>query len=747
MGRIDKISRRAFLIGSAAIAGGVAFGTYTAAAEDAANPLGPGLGPDSATFNPWVKISPQAITLITPHADIGQGVASAQALLIAEEMDLELDQFVQDFGPPSAVYFNGALAEELAPFRSTDTSPEAEEARAGAFKFLKDNGLQLTGGSSTVTNTYTTLRTAGAVARETLKATAAKRTGIAVTDLRTEAGAVVLPDGTRIPYTELAAEAAEIKPVDTVTLRDPSAWRLIGKPTQRIDIVGKATGTLKFGIDQRVDGMVYAAVRLNPRKGAPLQSFDASKAEKMPGVQKIVKVPSGIAVIATNTWYAIKAAEAVECQWAPAAYPAEQADHWRAIEASFAPEKVDKEWRNDGDVAAALNGAEVIEAEYRCPYAGHQPLEPLNAIALVSDDGIELWGGQQIPRGSQQIAAAITGHKPEQVVLHNQYSGGSFGHRLEFENVRYAVEIANQMRGTPVKLTFSREEDFLQDFPRQIGMARNRGVVKDGKIVAADFHISTTSASRSQFGRMGMQPAGPDNQIPAGLWNMVYGIPNLRVTAYAVEGLSPTSSWRSVGAVTAGFFGECFIDELIHAAGLDPLKARIDMCTVESHRKVLEAVGEMSNWNGPLGNGRGRGVAFVESFSVPVAEIVEVSATEQGIKLEKVWIAAEVGRVVDPINFENLTQGGVIWGLGHAMNCELTYADGAVQQTNFNSHEAMRLYQCPTIEVRGLENGPKIRGIGEPPVPPAAPALANAIFAATGQRLRDMPFNKFINFV
>jgi isoquinoline 1-oxidoreductase subunit beta len=746
MDRIAKFSRRAFLIGSAALAGGVAFGTY-AVAQEAANPLKPELGPNSATFNPWVKISPEKITLITPHADIGQGVVSAQAALIAEEMDLELGQFETAFGPPSAAYYNTALGETFTPFRVTDMSPEAQAAREATNATFKENGWQLTGGSSTVPDSYTKLRVAGAVARETLKAAAAKRSGAAVTDLRTEAGAVILPDGTRIPYTELAAEAAEIEPVVDVTLRDPSQWRLIGKTMKRLDVEAKATGALKFGIDQVVDGMVYASVKLNPRKGAAMLSFDASKAEGMPGVQRILRVTNGIAVVASNSWYAMRAAEAVECQWAPAAYPAEQTEHWTAIEASFTPENVDKEWRKEGDIDAALNGAQVIEAEYRVPYVAHQPLEPLNAIAVVRDDGIELWGGNQMPRFVQQIAASATGHKPEQVVFHNQWAGGSFGHRLEFENIRYAVDIANQMRGTPVKLIFSREEDFLQDFPRQIGMARNRGVVRDGKIVAADFHIATVSVVRSQFGRIPVDLSGPDGEIPAGVWNMTYAIPNFRTTAYAVAGLSPCSSWRSVGASTGGFFGESFIDELIHAAGLDPLKARIDMCNVDYHRKVLEAVGEMSGWNGPLGNGKGHGVAFVESFGTPVAEVVEVSATDKGIRIEKVWIAADVGRVVDPVNFENQAQGAVIWGLGHAMNCELTYADGAVRQRNFNSHEGMRLYQCPTIEVRGLENGPSIRGIGEPPVPPAAPALANAIFAATGQRIREMPFNKFIDFV
>jgi isoquinoline 1-oxidoreductase beta subunit len=749
MGR--RFSRRAFLIGSTAIAGGVVFGGY-AVARDAANPLKQGLGLNAATFNPWVKISPEKITLITPHADVGQGVASAQAILIAEEMDLELGQFETEFGPPSAAYYNAALADGLVPFRVTDNSFAAKFARKTAAAVLKASGQDLTGGSSSVADSYTKLRVAGAVARETLKATAARRSGLPVTALHTEAGAVILPDGKRIAYTDLAAEAAKIDPVTDVTLRKPSQWRLIGKPTQRLDIEAKATGALKFGIDQAVEGMVFATVKLNPHKGAALQSFDASRAEGMPGVKKILKITNGIAVVASNTWYAMKAADAVECQWAAAAYPPDQAEHWAAVEASFTPHNVDKVWRNDGNVDAVLPGAKVVEAKYRAPYVAHQPLEPLNAIAVVRDDGAEIWAGHQIPRAVHSMTARMTKHPPERVVFHNQWSGGSFGHRLEFENIRCAVEIANQMRGTPVKLVFSREEDFLQDFPRQIGMAHNRGAVSNGRIVAADFRVSTVSAVRSQSGRMGrflglVSDIAADVQIPQGVWNMTYAIPNFRTTTYTAAGLSPCSSWRSVGASTGGFFGECFIDELIHAAGLDPLQARIDMCSVDYHRKVLEEVGKMSSWSGPLGNGKGRGVAFVESFGVPVAEVIEVSATDKGIRIDKVWVAADVGRVVDPVNFENLVQGGVVWGLGHAMNCELTYADGAVQQRNFNSHEGMRLYQCPTIEVRGLENGPELRGIGEPPVPPAAPALANAIFAATGKRIREMPFNKFIAFV
>jgi len=529
--------------------------------------------------------------------------------------------------------------------------------------------------------------------------------------------------------------------------RDPSQWRILGKPMTRLDVRSKAMGELKFGIDMKMDGMLFASVKLNPAKGQPLKSYNASKAQSMPGVKKILEIKNGVAVIATNSWYAMKAVEAIDCKWAPSIYPAEQADHWKKLEASFKPEFLGKEWRKIGDINAGLKDGTPVKAEYRAPYVAHQPLEPLNGVAVASDKGLEIWVGHQSPQAVQSIAAAAIGIKPEQVIFHNQWVGGSFGHRLEFENVRVLAEIANQMRGTPIKLVFSREEDFLQDIPRQISVARYTGSVKKGKIVAADLKLVGTAPFKGLLERMGSPSKDPDPQLAAGLWNVYYDIPNFRATSYEAQGLSPCTTWRSVGASTAGFFTESFIDELIYAAGLDPMKARIEMCTVPTYRKLLETVAEMSSWTGPLGKGKGRGVAFVESFGTPTAEVVEVTMTDRGIRIDKVWVAVDVGKVMDPINFENQVQGGVIWGLGHAINCELTYAKGAAQQTNYNHHEAMRLYQCPVIEVRGLENDPKVRGVGEPPVPPAAPALANAIFAATGKRIREMPFNKFIDFV
>ncbi len=747
MSRVGKIARRTFLVGSAAIAGGVAFGYYMYK-RPAKNPLLDDLAAGEAALTPYVMINAEGITLITPRADSGQGVYSVQAAMIAEELDVDLDQVKVDPGPPSPAYYNTALAEEAAPFRPTNEGFTAESARGMMDVLMKFLGMQVTGGSTTVPDGYEKLRIAGAVARETLKAAAAAETGVPVSQLKTERGAVILPDGTARNYVDLAAKAAEIDPVEKVVLRDPSEWRLMGKPMMRHDILAKSTGTLTYGIDAKIDGMVHAAIKLNPRQGGAMISYDDSAALALPGVQKVIPIKGGVGVIASNTWYAIQGAEAVACDWGPAPFPPEQAQHWEALASSFTAEAQDSQQRNDGDVEAALEGAQVIEAEYRAPYLAHAPLEPISAIVQVTDERVDIWTGTQIPRFVQSNVAKMTGLDADNVHVHVMMMGGSFGHRLEDEVVKQATELAIAMKGTPVKLTYSREEDMIHDFARQIAMGRGRGAVKDGKVHAFDLGIAMPSVVVSQLGRQGLNMPGPDTQIVAGAWEQPFAIPNYRVTGYRAPQLAPISSWRSVGASSNGFLHDGFLDELIHAAGADPMVERIRLCWHEPSRKVLQAVKEMSGWDGfEMGENRGRGVAFTLSFGVPVAEVVEVTNTDRGIKIDKVYVAADVGKIVDPINFDNLVKGGVIWGLGHAINCEITYTDGIVDQTNFHVYEGLRMYQSPQIEVQGLENASKIRGIGEPPVPPAAPALANAIFAATGQRLREMPFNKFIDFV
>ncbi|MEM6514202.1 MAG: molybdopterin cofactor-binding domain-containing protein [Pseudomonadota bacterium] len=746
MSRVKTIARRSFLIGSAAIVGGVAFGIYTTR-QPHDNPLLRGLSDDEASFNPWVKISAERITLIAPHTDVGQGARSVQAALIAEELDLDFGQFDVDTGPPAPAYYNAVAATDGAPFRQRDDGFVANTGRGFISTAAKVMGLQITGGSSTVPDSFDKLRTAGAVARETLKIAASRVHKVPVDQLLTESGAVILPDGVAVPYTALAEAAAGTEPVDEVSLRPPSQWRLLGKSMLRSDIPAKSTGTLTFGIDLHRDGMLNATVRFNPRQGGVLNGYNADAAADMPGVKHIVAVSNGVAVVADNTWNAFKAADAINFDWGEAPYPAESADHWAAVEASFSDEFLDREWRHDGDVDDALAAGPVTEAlEYRAPYVAHQPLEPLSALILVTDERADIWVAHQFPRQAQDIVADIVGLKRDDVYLHNQFAGGSFGHRLEFENVRYAAEVGVQLKGTAVKLTFSREEDFAHDFLRQIGISRVRGVVNDKRIEAMDIEVATPSVLASQMARAGLPLAGPDAQIPAGIWDTPYAIPNFRVRAYRVPELAPTSSWRAVGASTGGFFLETAIDDLIHAAGGDPLEERLRLCDDPLACRVLEAVADMSGWGSDTADTVGRGIALVYSFGVYVAEVVEVSNGPRGLSIDKAWVATDVGQVLDPVAFDNQVKGGVIWGLGHAMNCEITFTDGRAEQSNYHQHTGMRMHQCPDIEVRSLGTDSKIRGIGEPTVPPAAAALSNAIFAATGQRLREMPFSKFVRF-
>ncbi|MEM8880514.1 MAG: xanthine dehydrogenase family protein [Pseudomonadota bacterium] len=529
MSALRKIARRTFLIGSVAVAGGVAFGSYQIRRPHD-NPLLDDLPDGAASFNPWVRIDTEAVTLITPHADLGQGVAHMQALLIAEELDLAENGFRTEFGLPAAAYYNRAFGSEAGADLAAVTPLPAAFLENAINTVAKLTGLQGTGGSTSVPDSFDKLREAGAVARETLKAAASAETGIPVPDLRTEAGEVVLPDGTAIPYTALAARAATIAPVTDVRLRDPGAWTMLGRPTHRLDIDAKSRGQQSYGIDLDMPGMVYASVKLSPRRSAVVD-YDAGAAEGRRGVQAIFEIDGGVAVVANNTWRAIEAARAITLTTEPAAYPADQDGHWQVLSESFTDAHLDAVWRDDGDLDAAT-GDTVVTAEYRAPYVAHQPLEPLNAVALVTDSTITIWAAQQMPTLVKQIAAAGTDHDPDQVIFHNQYSGGSFGHRLEMDVVRQAVAIADQMRGTPVKLTYSREEDFAQDYPRGIAMARGHATLEGDRITGVALDIAAPSVIASQAGRSNLPISGPDSQITAGAFNAPYNFDAFRVRGF-----------------------------------------------------------------------------------------------------------------------------------------------------------------------------------------------------------------------
>jgi isoquinoline 1-oxidoreductase beta subunit len=749
MSRLGSYTRRGFLVASVAVAGGVVFGVraYNARLE---NPLTPGLAPGEAALTPYVKITGDGITLITPRAEMGQGIHTTLASLVAEELDVELDQIRIEHGPPSSAYYNGGVVEEGYPFPTTDDGAIAEFARAQRDIPAVLLSYQITGGSTSTHDAYVKMRRAGAVARETLKAAAAGRAGIPAARLTTEAGAVVLPDGTRIAYTDLAVEAAAIDLADAPALRPRSAWRILGKSQDRLDVVDKSTGRAVYASDIRLPGMRFGALQRSPYLGGTLRGFDASAALAMPGVDTVLDVGSGVVAVAADTWTAMRALDAVTFDWTPPTYPADTEGHFDTIGAAFRPEQQDSRQRDDGDVEAALEGAEVIEGEYRAPYLAHATMEPMSAAALMQDGRLRIWAGTQGPTVARREAALAAGIEEDAVTITTTLLGGAFGRRGEMDFVQIAARLAAQMPGTPVLLTYPREEDTSRGPYRPAAIGRFRAVVRDGVPVAVD--IATASPSiMAGIDARGGAPAPipgflPDFTLNQALWDQPYGIANYRVTGYRTAPLLPVGFWRSVGASQNSFFHESMMDELAVAAGRDPVEMRLDLMTDAPSRTVLEAVADMAGWGAPPASGRARGVAFALAFGVPTAQIVEIEETGGGIIVRDVWVAADVGVALDPRNLDAQLISGVNYGLSAAIGEEITLTSGAVDQSNFHDYPVLRMYQAPRIHTRVLENQRHIRGIGEPGTPATAPALANAIFALTGQRLRNLPLGKSVDF-
>ncbi len=742
---MGKILRRTFLIGSAAVAGGVAFGYYQLQ-KPYPNPLSDGLKDGAAALTPYVLIDQAGVTIIAPRAEMGQGVRTTLAALVAEELDVALEDVSVIHGPAAKAYYNAAGFEEAAPFPVTDEGLVAETVREMTHVITKIMGQQSTGGSTTIPDGFEKMRKAGAAARIALVKAAAKKLNMPAARLRTVNGAVAAPDGAVIPYTELAVLARDIEPPRDPALKPQSEWRLLGKSQPKVDMREKCTGAAEYAVDVRLPGMVFATVRANPHLGAGARSFDAAEAEKMPGVQKIVPVDNGFAAIATNSWAAMRAVDAIAADWEPANYPATTAAVRQQLIDAFGDEP-ESQKRDDGDVEAALNQDDIVQAEYFAPYLAHATMEPMSAAALLKDGRLDVWIGTQAPTRCLDEAAAMTGLAEENINIHTTYLGGGFGRRGEVDYLRHAIQLAEAMEGTPVSMIWSREEDMRHDVYRPMAVARFRGAVADGEARAFDLHLSASPCAIDGFARRGMDLNMADPTTIQNAWDNPYTIENYRVSGYRAPVALPLGFWRSVGASQNGFFQECAMDELAHAAGADPVAFRLRSLGHGPSRKVIEKVAEMSGWNGGAPAGRARGIAYYLSFGVPVAEIVEVEMADGRVRITNIWAAADVGIALDPDNVRAQVQSGIIYGLSAAISGEITIEDGKVVQSNFHDYDVMRMYQAPPIEVAVLEHGAKIRGIGEPGLPPAAPALANAIFAATGKRIRSLPLNKSIDFI
>jgi isoquinoline 1-oxidoreductase beta subunit len=480
---------------------------------------------------------------------------------------------------------------------------------------------------------------------------------------------------------------------------------------------------------------------MNPRLGSPMKSIDASAALNMAGVEKVIELEGGFAVVATNTWLAFQAADAVEVEWVAAPYPAEQDAIWTAIEDSFNT-KPNSQLRDDGDADAPITGATEINAEYRMPFLAHSTMEPMNATALFTGDTLEVWCGNQGPTLMRDKCAEAIGLDAEQVTLHTTLMGGGFGRRSEIDFGVLAAKVAKEMPGVPIQLTWTREEDMSHDAFRPAIMGRYKGAVKDGKAVLLDAKVAGPSVTASAMKRlMGFSAAGPDKVHVEGAFDQPYKIPNYRVSGHLTEMDIPLGFWRSVGNSVNAFMHDSFLDELAHAAGADPLEFRLDMMRNEHapSAAVLEAVRDMSGWTGKTPDGIGRGVAFAHSFGTPVAQVIEVIDEDGSIRMNRAWIAADLGTVLDPGNLEAQLYGGMIYGLSAAAFGEITFADGAVEQQNFPDYDALRIHNAPITEVKVMESGGHIGGAGEPGTPPSMSALTNAIFDLTGKRARTLP--------
>ncbi|ESW62576.1 MAG: isoquinoline 1-oxidoreductase subunit beta [Rhodobacter sp. CACIA14H1] len=741
MARLMKIARRGFLFGSVALLGGVAFGWWRYATPHG-NPLQPAEGQTALT--PYVLIDASGVTVIAPRAEMGQGVHTTLAALVAEEMDLDLTQVKVIHGPASAAYYNAAVLGEGIPFAPTDDSWLAETARKAMDIPAKFLGLQITGGSSSIPDAFDKMRLAGSAARAALVEAAARRWNLPAATLATEGGKVIAPDGTTLAYTDLAPDAAGIDLPAEPPLKPRTDWKLLGRTQPRTDMVAKVTGTAQFAIDLRLPDMRFATVRTNPRLGGPMTGYDASAAVTMPGVERIIPLDNGVAVVATNTWTAMQATDAIAFDWGPAPYPATSTEIAETLRAAFTEDRKDSTNRDDGDVDATLSPDD-WQAEYSAPYLAHATMEPMSSAALLKDGKLTVWSGNQLPTQIVAEARALTGLPPEAITVETLLMGGGFGRRAEMDIIRQTISVAKAMEGTPVLLTWSREEDMTHDAYRPAAIARVRAKLDGGTLMAFDFATCSSSVVESQAGRLGYSIPGPDGAIVQGAWEQPYRFANHRVTGYRAPAMVPVGSWRSVGASQNAFFHETAIDELARTAGIDPLEFRLAHIDHDPSRKVLEAVADLSGW-GTTTAGRAKGIAFCMSFGVPVAEVIEVEDTPAGLRLTGAWITADVGTALDPGNIEAQLQGGMIYGLSAAIRGEITFADGMAEQANFWDYEPLRLSQCPPIATRILENLPHIRGIGEPGTPPAAPALGNAIFALTGQRLHDLPFARSMGF-
>jgi isoquinoline 1-oxidoreductase subunit beta len=744
-----KKSRRRFLIAGVLLGGAAYFGyRFLSKRDRLAKPASFKLNEKELALNGWFKITPDnAVTVMAPRQEMGQGIYTALAMLVAEELDADWSKVKVEQAPIDKMYANITMLTDGLPFDDKDKSYTAAIARRVGYSLGDTLGVQATGGSTSVRDGWESMRIAGASAREMLIAAAAKQWQVPASECTTRSGVVShQTSGKQASYGELAAAAAQLPPPLQPTLKDPKNYRLLGKSQARLDIPAKVTGAAEFGLDVRVPNMLYAAIAQCPVFGGTLTSVDDAKAMSMPGVKRVVSLPNAVVVVADSYWRAKKALDVLPIVWSEGANAKLDSV---AIAEQFTRDMQSGKagsYRSEGDALAELGRApKVIEAQYQVPFLAHATMEPINCTARVANGGCEVWISNQAPSLVQWIAGKTAGVDTEKVVVHTPYLGGGFGRRAEMDAVVQAVSVAKVLNGPAVKLVWSREEDTQHDMYRPAALSKFRAALDgDGKPTAWWNRIVGPSVTLSFMERLVPWAASDmmqDKTNAEGAADMQYQIANLSVEHVLSRTPVPVGFWRSVGHSYNAFFKESFIDELAHAAGKDPYEFRRSLLQQHPrHRKVLEIVAEKAGWGKPMEQGMGRGIALHESFHSIVAQVAEVAVSNDGeIQVKRVVCAIDCGPTINPDTIVAQMESGIIFGLSAALFGEITLKDGRVEQGNFPSYDMVRLAQTPAIEVHLVDSDAALGGVGEPGTPPIAPAVTNAIFAATGKRVRQLP--------
>ena len=720
----ENVSRRSFLQRSASGAGAAWAGAFSLgfylppAAADKLATDGPRAG--AVDINAWIRITPDnQVICEVARAEMGQGTSTSLPMMLAEELECRWEDVRMEFA---------SVNEHLARNKVYVTFA--------------------TGGSRGTRDSQLVMRKAGAAAREMLKAAAAERWGVAASELSAKLGKVSHAASKRSAHYGELAQAASLQKVPAdIALKKPEQWTLIGKPLQRFDIPGKSDGSAVYGIDVRLPGMLYAALAQCPVFGGAPVSFDASAALSRRGVKKVVSGPDFVAVVADNWWRAQQALKSVKVVWDyKGGDKLNDATVMGVLEAGITDAKV---MRADGDFEAALAssgaGAKVIEADYFTPYLNHFTLEPQNCTAVVNGDRAEVWAPTQNAEATQAEAAKTLGVSVQNITVHRPYLGGGFGRRGSSQDfVRQALTIAKEVPATPVKLLWSREEDMQHDFYRPAALYRQRAVVDaSGKLTAWQARIASQSILEKI--RPALIKDGRDFQAAEAFHDMPYEVANLDVRHGLCRINVPVGFWRSVFHSQNPIARECFLDEVIKASGKDPLAARIEMLAPNSRdRKVLEAVAKAGNWGGKLSKGRFQGLALQDAYGSFAACIVELSVSAQkAVTVHSVTVAVDPGQVANLDSAKAQIEGNVIFAMSTMFMSEINLQEGRVVQNNLQDYPLMQLRQTPRIEAVLVPTGGEVwGGMGEPPYAPVTPAVANAIAAATGIRLRRTPFGR-----